>query len=193
MHPGAIGARAGAMRAGRSRAQKRHRELDKEIDALFQKYDLDHSHYLEREELARLLTDMNDGHPPTDGELQWVLYSADKSDGSLNGKVNRKEVKEGIKAWKSFRDNRSEIDAIFNKYDVSHSGSLNESELQAVLTDLNDGERPTTEEVQWVLRKADQADGVTNGGVDKTELTAAISLWYSHHSAHHDHHCCCLM
>eukprot|EP01005_Ploeotia_sp_CARIB1_P001501 NODE_425_length_852_cov_392.177931_g416_i0.p1 GENE.NODE_425_length_852_cov_392.177931_g416_i0~~NODE_425_length_852_cov_392.177931_g416_i0.p1 ORF type:complete len:193 (-),score=41.41 NODE_425_length_852_cov_392.177931_g416_i0:219-797(-) len=192
MHPGAMGARAAAMNGGRNRAQKRKKELSLQMDKLFQKYDANHSRNLNKEELTDLLTELNDGDPPTPNEVQWVLYSADKSDGSLNNRVDRHEIEEGIKAWKAFKEHKPEIESIFKKYDTDNTGKLEAPELKKVLTDLNDGDAPDDREVDWVLRMADRADGMANGAVDKTELQAAISLWYAHHDGKH-HHCCVVM
>lgn len=59
---------------------------------------------------------------------------------------------------------------------------LEAEQLTRVLTDLNDGHAPTSAEVQWVLHKADKADGVIRGGVSKTVFMVAISAWYACHN-----------
>eukprot|EP00293_Proteomonas_sulcata_P012621 CAMPEP_0184305770 /NCGR_PEP_ID=MMETSP1049-20130417/14960_1 /TAXON_ID=77928 /ORGANISM="Proteomonas sulcata, Strain CCMP704" /LENGTH=213 /DNA_ID=CAMNT_0026617905 /DNA_START=31 /DNA_END=672 /DNA_ORIENTATION=+ len=53
-----------------------------EIDKHFEKYDTNQSGKLEKDQLKNLLTELNDGTPPEDREVEWVLKTVD---GALEG------------------------------------------------------------------------------------------------------------
>uniref|UniRef100_A0A7S0HT32 EF-hand domain-containing protein n=1 Tax=Hanusia phi TaxID=3032 RepID=A0A7S0HT32_9CRYP len=56
-----------------------------QIDEAFKKYDQDGSGKLEFDDLKKLLTDLNDGTPPSDKEVQEVMDKADGKDGQFQG------------------------------------------------------------------------------------------------------------
>eukprot|EP00736_Rhodelphis_marinus_P013527 Rmarinus@m.4303 len=69
------------------------------IDEIFDRYDTDHSGALEEDQLRKLMTDLNEGHVPTDDEVSFVMKNADAKDGVLNGKVNRTELRSAVMIW----------------------------------------------------------------------------------------------
>eukprot|EP01006_Ploeotia_vitrea_P062300 TRINITY_DN81195_c0_g1_i1.p1 TRINITY_DN81195_c0_g1~~TRINITY_DN81195_c0_g1_i1.p1 ORF type:complete len:205 (-),score=21.94 TRINITY_DN81195_c0_g1_i1:342-902(-) len=165
----------------RRQAAEKRKKNSAFIERLFDRFDTDRTGKLDRGQLTNLLTELNEGVKPPDFEVQWVLHTADKTDGHIDNQISRREIRPALDAFKSYKEHEGEIDAIFRKYDTNNSGKLEENQLARVLTDLNDGTAPTADEVKWVLQMADKADGIMNGGVNKTELMLAISLWYSHH------------
>mmetsp|Transcript_40982 Transcript_40982/g.82071 ORF Transcript_40982/g.82071 Transcript_40982/m.82071 type:complete len:198 (+) Transcript_40982:181-774(+) len=76
-----------------------YRENKEHIDQVFAKYDQDGSGKLEFDDLKRMLTDLNDGVPPPDAEVQHVLKKADSKDGQEDGAVNRMEVVYAVAIW----------------------------------------------------------------------------------------------
>eukprot|EP00281_Chroomonas_sp_CCMP1168_P025756 CAMPEP_0206238090 /NCGR_PEP_ID=MMETSP0047_2-20121206/14625_1 /ASSEMBLY_ACC=CAM_ASM_000192 /TAXON_ID=195065 /ORGANISM="Chroomonas mesostigmatica_cf, Strain CCMP1168" /LENGTH=680 /DNA_ID=CAMNT_0053662593 /DNA_START=10 /DNA_END=2052 /DNA_ORIENTATION=- len=73
-----------------------YREALDEINAMFAKFDKDHSEYLDAPQLAELLTALNDGEPAVDSEVEWVLASADILG---NGVITRPELTKAIALW----------------------------------------------------------------------------------------------
>ena len=118
--------------------------------------------------------------------------SADGNKGQ-DQEIGKSELEAAISVWKRYLDSKPEIDEIFDKFDVNKSGKLEADQLKAFLTELNDGIAPSDDEVKWVLESADGAvDGVAKtGGVNRTELTQAISLWYAHEDSLHKQ--CCIL
>mmetsp|Transcript_16713 Transcript_16713/g.33404 ORF Transcript_16713/g.33404 Transcript_16713/m.33404 type:complete len:222 (-) Transcript_16713:416-1081(-) len=54
-----------------------YRDAIPEIDKVFQKFDPNNDHILDREELMKLLTDLNQGEQPEESEVDFVLKEAD--------------------------------------------------------------------------------------------------------------------
>eukprot|EP01006_Ploeotia_vitrea_P022106 TRINITY_DN54517_c0_g2_i1.p2 TRINITY_DN54517_c0_g2~~TRINITY_DN54517_c0_g2_i1.p2 ORF type:complete len:201 (+),score=40.42 TRINITY_DN54517_c0_g2_i1:82-684(+) len=181
---GRLGAIAAVSRHMRGQqTQRRSRNLI--VDGLFARFDTDHSGFLDRRQLKKLLVSLNGGQSVTDSELQFVLYSGDKTDGHIDNQLSKSELESALAAWKTIKEHKAELDVIYKKYDTNKTGRLEEQQLARLLADLDNGVPPNPEEVRLVLHQADKSDGVLNGGVDPAELTTALTVWNNHHSFHH--------
>lgn len=85
-------------------------QVKPEIQMYFEKYDTNNSGKLELDQLKLLLTDLNDGTPPTDDEAKWVLQTVD---GALEGVdatggVNKTELNGAIALWYTHVEDASE-------------------------------------------------------------------------------------
>ena len=96
------------------------------------------------------------------------------------------------KFWKGYLACKDDIEQKMAKYDTNQSGKLETNQLKMMLTDLNDGRPPTDEEVQMVMEEADGKVLQSTGGVNKTELNFAISVWYCYVEDQRSA-CCALM
>eukprot|EP00293_Proteomonas_sulcata_P015937 CAMPEP_0184297530 /NCGR_PEP_ID=MMETSP1049-20130417/8424_1 /TAXON_ID=77928 /ORGANISM="Proteomonas sulcata, Strain CCMP704" /LENGTH=207 /DNA_ID=CAMNT_0026607301 /DNA_START=55 /DNA_END=678 /DNA_ORIENTATION=+ len=150
------------------------------INDLMKKYDKTREGNLNKAELAALLQDMNSGEKPTDEEVTWVLKTADKLDNQENGRINRDEILKAVDLWHQYEKIKPEIESLFLKYDTNHSGKLEPPQLKALLTDLNEGVEPEEDEVKMVMSMCDGQVATPTGGINKTELKGAITLWYHH-------------
>ena len=138
-----------------------------------------------------MLQDLSGGRVPTDEECSFVLHVADLSDNVVDGYIGRNELEVAIQVWRNYLGSMDEISAYFAKYDVNQSGKLEKEQLKALLTDLNDGKAPSEDEIEAIMEEADGLAGQQTGGINRTELTGAISLWYGFVEQHQ--RCCCLM
>lgn len=66
---------------------------------------------------------------------------------------------------------------LLKKYDTGHQGTLGQKELGDLLQDLNKGDRPSDEEILWVLRVADSKSKDLDDRIGADELEAAIDTW----------------
>ena len=66
------------------------------INRTLAKYDSDHNGMLDRNEVVKMLTELNDGNPPLPEEVDHVLES---SDWDKSGTLTRTEIKVAISAW----------------------------------------------------------------------------------------------
>ena len=102
---------------------------------------------LDKKELGAMLQDLAGGKPPTDEECGFVLHMADASDHAIDGFIGHNELEAAVHIYNEYLAHKSEIDERMKKYDVNRSGKLELNQLQSLLTDLNDGNPPSIEEV----------------------------------------------
>jgi len=75
---------------------------------------------------------------------------------------------------------------LLEEYDVDHSGQLDRAEFSSLLEDFNEGEAPTKDELEWLMKVADKNhDNLISGA----ELTVAMKSWegYTHMSSEFSH------
>jgi len=84
-------------------------------------------------------------------------------------KTKSSKRKAAAKDKKTIED---EADAIFKKYDKEGDGMLDRQEMLPLLTELNKGTAPTTEEVDMLLRTMDNHLGDPTGDVEGGEKRA---------------------
>lgn len=166
-------------------------ERQNKISKIITKYDKEKNGKLDKSELSAMLQDLAGGDAPTEEEASFVLHVADSSDKKIDGYIGKQELETAIQIWRNYLSSKSEIEANFAKYDTNNSGKLELGQLKALLTDLNEGIAPKDEEVEDIMEEADGHAGSKTGGINKTELTFAISLWYGH--IEENQKCCTLM
>eukprot|EP00287_Rhodomonas_sp_CCMP768_P007945 CAMPEP_0196736282 /NCGR_PEP_ID=MMETSP1091-20130531/14401_1 /TAXON_ID=302021 /ORGANISM="Rhodomonas sp., Strain CCMP768" /LENGTH=214 /DNA_ID=CAMNT_0042079993 /DNA_START=98 /DNA_END=742 /DNA_ORIENTATION=+ len=154
-------------------------QREKKLDQLMEKYDESKTGNLLKEELANLLQDAAQGRKPTDEEVNFVLWSTTTG---KTDRVSKQDIPKALDLWSDYERNLPEVEEKFDKYDANKSGKLERNQLKALLTDLDEGLAPSDDEVDWVMKTADGAvEGVDpTGGINKTELMLAVSLWYTH-------------
>mmetsp|Transcript_26260 Transcript_26260/g.62177 ORF Transcript_26260/g.62177 Transcript_26260/m.62177 type:complete len:214 (-) Transcript_26260:307-948(-) len=189
--PGALHAGVKAQKKAKKAGPKRKQALmarglfwkeiqrEKKLDELLEKYDTSNTGNLLKDELMQLLQDAAKGRKPTEEELNFVLWSTTEG---KSDRVSKQEIPKALDLWSDYERNLREVEEKFDKYDTNKSGKLEKDQLKLLLTDLDEGIPPTDAEVDWVFATADGAvEGVTpTGGINKTELMLAISLWYTH-------------
>mmetsp|Transcript_7756 Transcript_7756/g.14624 ORF Transcript_7756/g.14624 Transcript_7756/m.14624 type:complete len:209 (+) Transcript_7756:130-756(+) len=85
-------------------AWNKYKEHESEIASYFDKYDTDRSGVLNHDQLMQLLTDLNCGRAPSDSEVNYIMYSADRKDGKINRAINRPELMYAIGLWYALLD-----------------------------------------------------------------------------------------
>jgi len=66
------------------------------ISEMFAKYDQNDTGALEESEIAKLMADLNDGHPVPQATVKQYVA---KYDINQNGKIEKKEVRKLVAAW----------------------------------------------------------------------------------------------
>merc|ERR1719476_249164 len=150
----------------------------KKMSKVMKKYDVNKSGKLEKEQVRRLLTDLDTttppNTPPSDEELNFIMHLAD--DKCANDAIDLSELKTAITAWHVYTTSRQDIEQALSKFDISNNGKLEESELREYLQDLNAGIEVPASEVAWVMG---QADIFGDGAVSKHELILATAAWFA--------------
>mmetsp|Transcript_78148 Transcript_78148/g.168964 ORF Transcript_78148/g.168964 Transcript_78148/m.168964 type:complete len:208 (-) Transcript_78148:46-669(-) len=150
----------------------------KAIHMVMKKYDTNKSGKLEKDQVRKLLTDLDDSTPPgtepTDEEFDFIMKIADCT--VADDAIDHTELERTIKAWHAYTSKREEMDKLIDQYDKSGSGTLTRDELKTYLTDLNGGKEVAEEEVEWVMK---EADVLGDGQIHRMELVMATATWYS--------------
>ena len=69
------------------------------------------------------------------------------------------------------------IKELMRKYDDNKDGKIGRTELGNLLTDCNEGKRPSEEEIEYFHRIADMHDGHADGTLERNDLEYAINCW----------------
>jgi len=192
--PGAVGAIV-AVRAHRQTGgynvtplsdadRRRHEQAWKEyrhkvkLNRLIAKYDTNNSKKLEKDQLVRLLTEIDSSTPPgtapSEEEVNFVLKAADKAH---DGCISADEVEDAMCVWMTYVEKRQEWDEKLKKYAKDGTGALTRDEVSEYLKDLNGGKDVKEHELEMVMKEAD----VNNTGtITKMELSKATAVWYGY-------------
>mmetsp|Transcript_43859 Transcript_43859/g.103720 ORF Transcript_43859/g.103720 Transcript_43859/m.103720 type:complete len:211 (+) Transcript_43859:126-758(+) len=171
-------------RADRDRVETMMEEQRRrgQLKTIIKAYDVNRSGKLERDQLKKLLTDIESGTPegsePTEEEIDWIIRVADRGKDDC---IQLDELGEAISCWKTYLKKKPLLEEKLAKYDVDKTGTLSKQEIKAYLTDLNGGIEVTDDEVDMVMADADvMGDGV----IRVFELQRAATLWYSYVQEH---------
>jgi Ca2+-binding EF-hand superfamily protein len=166
----------------RIRAEVEAENYRKKCRKILQQYDTDNSGKLSKDQMIKLLTDLDSstpaGTPPSEEELEFVIKSADYTGsflGFADGSIDAEEIESAIVAWQTYTSKRSEIDEVFAKFDVSKTGQLDKTELKNYLTALNGNIPVSDAEVDWVMKISDLSQ---TGQLNKPEVLRATAEWY---------------
>mmetsp|Transcript_96758 Transcript_96758/g.312450 ORF Transcript_96758/g.312450 Transcript_96758/m.312450 type:complete len:213 (+) Transcript_96758:56-694(+) len=174
-----------------SAADLRRIKAEMEADAerrrykkLLERYDSDTTGKLNKEQMVKLLTDLDSSTPPgtapSEEELNFIIQCADVSGswlGFSDGEIDAEEIEEAVVKWSTYTRIRNDLDKTFKKFDKTETGQLNPDELKEFLKELNGGKEVTDEEVKWVLKMSDLSG---TGEINKPELMLAAATWYTY-------------
>ena len=79
----------------------------RDIETMFAKYDTDSSGSLDKAQLTKLLTDLNDGVEPSPEEVDWVMAEADQIG---SGTITKPELQKATSLWYSYADAEAKAD-----------------------------------------------------------------------------------
>jgi len=148
---------------------------ESQLQRLLKRYDEDDSGALEHAELRKLLADrdptMPKGTLPTEDEVQYVLWLADKSNDMC---INKEELAVALNAWEEYIGQRRVLQATLDAFNTSGSGALQREELHKYLEYLNAG-RPVSEDDNVCVFQA--ADLLCDGVLHVSELALAKLIW----------------
>lgn len=207
MHPGAVGAIVAARRINGGYARpplfyenisdERYEELRRQlkrtvfINKILARYDTNSSGKLERNQVEKLLGDIDSstpkGTPPKPEEIDFILKVANQDgDDCLSGD----ELIVALRKWNTYLEKREMMHAKLQEFDISKTGTLEKPELKAYLTSLNGGKPVDDKEVDWVLS---EADAFGDGTINAQEMVLATSAWYLHVEEKNNRCCgCCI-
>mmetsp|Transcript_88083 Transcript_88083/g.139163 ORF Transcript_88083/g.139163 Transcript_88083/m.139163 type:complete len:214 (-) Transcript_88083:82-723(-) len=179
----------------RIKAEIQAEQERKKFKNLLVKHDTDKTGKLNKEQMMKLLTELDTttppGTPPSEEELNFIISTADAQGtwaGFADGQIDSDEIEAAIVAWRTYLDHRQLMDEAMKRFDATQNGQLNKEELKGYLKELNQGEDPTDAEVDWVLRMADLSK---TGELNKPELLRATLEWFSYVERKKQDQSCC--
>ena len=158
-------------------AKASYDQSQKMCKTLLEEYDINGNGTLDKYELKEMMVKLNGGKMPPQSDVETVLAQCDSCG---DGKLDATELETVIPLWMALIKERVYISSVFDKYDKDNSGGLTEAELRLFLADLNQGEEPSDEEIQYVITQAElkaSRNGAADGVVGRSELTAAVEMW----------------
>lgn len=142
------------------------------IRQIFKEHDVDNSNMLEADEFRKLLQEFNGGKHVDDKEYDWMMSICDKD---MDKMISEKELQYAMMSWHGYTHLKTELAQLFEKYDEDQSDDLDVSELQNLLTELNDGINVPEHQAEEVLQVA---DALRDGKIGRYELLGAVGTWY---------------
>jgi Ca2+-binding EF-hand superfamily protein len=138
---------------------------------------------LEASQLGKFMQDMahHDGHGQmSEQELSSAIaFIMKAADADKSGSIDEEELKHAISAWKNWSHSATrlseKVKELLLKYDTDMSGSLDRTQLLAMLTHLNEDTPVTEAEADRIIGTADKRG---NGKIDMEEIYPALALWY---------------
>jgi len=106
-------------------------------------------------------------------DFDWIFAAADRNHDDC---IDFSELPLVQAAVESYLGTGKTIRKIFEKHDLNRDGVLEHTELQNLLTELNDFLPVPDEEVEWVMNSTET---VFRERLAKAELLNAINLWYN--------------
>ena len=153
------------------------------VRAIFFRLDVRDEGFLGRAEVEKLLGEMQmemiqDDAPPTELAVNWVMRVADSGG---NGKLDVNDCEKAIKLYAHYLRTKDQVDRIFAAYDADGDDKLSREEMKRYCAaELNDGDDPTDEELDWIIAQCD-VGGMTSvagdGYIGRTEILAVSGEW----------------
>jgi len=158
-----------------------HAEVQRHKDCaqtLLERYDLNRSGRLDRNEVRSLLVSMGPHEDVTEDELDFVFkIAAPRGDTA----IHLCQMCPLLNCWENYKSSSVEINEHFEKHDPDGTGRLDKDQLKGLLEDLAKQAKVnhdvTLADVNWILK---QSDVLKNGVITKPELRRVLALWTNH-------------
>lgn len=167
----------------RREANERKNQWSLYVTKQFMHFDVDKTGALEASQLGKFMQDMahHDGHGQmSEQELSSAIaFIMKAADADKSGSIDEEELKHAVSAWKNWSHSATrlseKVKELLLKYDTDMSGSLDRTQLLAMLTHLNEDTPVTEAEADRIIGTADKRG---NGKIDMEEIYPALALWY---------------
>jgi len=156
--------------------------LHAQIEGWMSKFDINGDRLLQRPELAALLEYLHPERAPDEATLDFLIEKATAIEsfsmriaGNKNGAVSWHELRPTVARYHDYCKDQQYLDAVFRRFDVDASGTLDEAELPALLRAVAPSGCPVEDaDVQYVFEKCD-ANG--DGLISREEVLPMLASW----------------
>ena len=143
---------------------------------IFDRFDANKDGKLQPDELRSLVKWLNKEREPTEEEMGFIYHAVKPEGVGPDYEMSRTELQVAAMTYQGYATDQDFIERTLSKYDTNHDGKLDRPEVVAMLTELNDGNPPLDEEVDYVFENSDWDH---SGTLTRTEIKVAISAWYA--------------
>ena len=162
----------------------------KQWNDIFDRFDANHDGKLQPDELKSLVKWLNQEREPTEEEMGFIYHAVHPEGVGPDYEMSRTELQVAAMTYQSYATDQDFINRTLTKYDTNHDGKLDREEVINMLTELNNGNAPLPEEVEYVFENSDWDH---SGTLTRTEIKVAISAWYALIETKMANESCCLL
>eukprot|EP00929_Paragymnodinium_shiwhaense_P015022 TRINITY_DN123023_c0_g1_i1.p1 TRINITY_DN123023_c0_g1~~TRINITY_DN123023_c0_g1_i1.p1 ORF type:complete len:255 (-),score=76.97 TRINITY_DN123023_c0_g1_i1:132-896(-) len=158
------------------RRAKKQKEMREANDKFMTKFDKSHTGTLSRAEVKNFIAEIVHGgavSAVTEDEVELVMRLGGNT---CAPEISAQEVPLALAIMATLKEYSDDMDKLFLQFDKDKTGSLDASQLKALLMLVNDGLAPSTADVDYVLRQCEprgKADPI-----HRDQLKPAIACWY---------------
>jgi Ca2+-binding EF-hand superfamily protein len=177
-----------AMKLKEEKAREKEENREKFVRDILNRFSKD-GKVLSSVDVASWLGNLTPNGNITQDELRWILLLGNRNSQSgarYQGLMKDLKVEDAclapdsfdlvMSSWLTYVRNKPTIDGVFARFDVDQNGSLSRAEVSNMLTMLNNGVTPDQEDMEWVIRQADEVG--EEEGIETPELLQLISAWF---------------
>ena len=131
---------------------------------------------LNREEVRALCESiMNEVTPLLGGVTEDDIDQVMRIGGNMaTPEITIEEIPTALSTVLALKSNNFRIHDLFKKHDTDNSGMLHTDQLKTLIAEINEGEMPTQEDIDYILKQCDTSG---EGHITESQVKAAISAW----------------
>jgi len=166
----------------RAKEEERLAKLKVEVDGWMTRFDINNDNILQRDELRALLVHLHPERVPSEDSLDFLIEKATAVEtyslriaGNKNGVVSWHEVRPTVLRYHEYCKDQTYLDKVFRRFDTDESGTLDASELPALLRAVApEGCAVDDADVHHIFHQCDlNGDGV----ISREEVLPMIASW----------------
>ena len=161
------------------RQSLRYEEEQKEMEAWFEKHDVDNDNKFDSAELQSLFQCIEPTFALSPEAGKFVLDKISSVE-----EINKENIMEVVKKYRHYAKQWDKLNELFAKYDENNNGILEKDEIRSLMIDKARGVMNvsqtvtvTEEDVDYVMRLANP-NYKKEGGISREQLMTAVSQWY---------------
>ena len=161
------------------RQSLRYEEEQKEMEAWFEKHDVDNDNKFDSAELQSLFQCIEPTFALSAEAGKFVLDKISSVE-----EINKENIMEVVKKYRHYAKQWDKLNELFAKYDENNNGILEKDEIRSLMIDkargvMNVSQTVTVsdEDVVYVMELANP-NYEKEGGVNREQLMTAVSQWY---------------
>lgn len=110
----------------------------------------------------------------TEEDVDEVMMIGEMNSKAADHHITVDEIPQALSTIMAIKKNKQRLHELFSKHGVCGAIDLTSPAVESLLSELNDGIKPSQEDIQFLVNKC----GGNSESVDLAHLTTAIEIWY---------------